>query len=138
MFRLNNVLMQIEPQLSNSIKVGSAESNKFQQLFTQIARGFDPENPPSNVILYQEAASLYERGEYISAEQVLKDALSAAKKEESADEVIQLYEYQLLKTQNAIKSSKNTRNWLKTALTVASSVSIGFYFGSRKADILAP
>lgn len=141
MFRLNTLFKQIEPQLTKSNKAGSAELKKFQQLFTQITHGFDPNQPPSNVVLYREAASLYNRGEYISAEQVLKDALSKAKEEKCSDTVIGLYEDQLLKVQGVIKSSEKT-SWLKTALKLmgatGSVFSTGFYLGSRRTGILVP
>jgi len=110
MFRLSLKLFnQIRPEVSQVKNAGSAQTQKFQQLFTQIAYGFDLEHPPQSVTLYRKAEKLYEEDNFTSAKLCFQDALIEAKKENCEDAVISLYEKQIKKTQECIKSAEKTK-----------------------------
>lgn len=146
MFRLNLTLFnQIRPHVTKVNNADAGELKKIHQLFTQIAHGFDPSQPPANVLLYREGVKLYQNGHYSSSELVFRDALTKAIEEKCSDETISLYEAQLIKVQEYIKSrGKTTKDsWWKTIIPLlgsSSSISLaaGFYLGRMKPSPLIP
>ncbi len=144
MFRVNlGLFSQARPQASKMSESSKNELQKIHQLFTQIAHGFNPNQTPENVLLYREAVKLYESGHHASAEVVLKDALAQAKKDQCSDATISLYETQLKKIQEFVKSTEKTSktNWWKAmlpALGGSSTVCLatGYYLGRSRAGSL--
>ena len=144
MLRVNLNLLN-QAQAVKARNAGAQKLQKIHQLFTQIVHGFNPNQPPENVLLYREAVKLYERGHHASAEAVLRDALAQARKEQCSNATISLYETQLKKIQDFVKITEKASNssWWKAMLPAVGSSSTvclatGYYFGRSRASAFVP
>jgi hypothetical protein len=146
MFRLDLTLFnQMRTQVTKVNNADAGELKKIHQLFTLIAHGFDPSQPPASVLLYREGVRLYQNGHYSSSKLVFEDALSKAEEEDCSYETISLYKAQITKVQEYIKSREKTTkySWWKTIIPLlgsSSSISLaaGFYLGRMKPSPLIP
>ena len=110
MFRVNMNSLCRNPSVDQGRALNKeSQVDKFHELITRFALGFDPNNPPEYVTLYNSAMNLYDEKSYESARDILKDALRLAQKQDAPQQTLDLFQKELEPIENFLEEVKKTK-----------------------------